>query len=70
MIPDDYSRHEALHMCSVITNLLNAELANNPYIKSREYHRITVNNCITKLADLYQLIGEEHFNDVKIGEPE
>jgi hypothetical protein len=58
---DDYHRHEALHVISVVRNLIANELEDHPYIEAHPDLMRAIGAAQEALGEAYQSIGERHF---------
>lgn len=58
--PDDYSFHEALDRTHVVLCMIDDHLLDHPVIADNERLRRKAEKASKNLADLYQLIGDEH----------
>ncbi|MCK5934133.1 MAG: hypothetical protein KAG89_18395 [Fulvimarina manganoxydans] len=62
-VPDEFHRHEALHMASVIMTLVETELVEAEAIKANPDWSRRASEIHLSLFDLYQAIGEVHLDD-------
>jgi hypothetical protein len=59
--PDDYHRHEALHVAHVVQNLIEHELEDHPFVTAHPEIAARVETIQRELSGLYQAIGVMHF---------
>jgi hypothetical protein len=60
--PGTYGCHEALHLTSVLINLIERELVEHPAIQAHPGWRDRANSAVNELASLYQEIGGVHLD--------
>jgi hypothetical protein len=58
--PGTMGCHEALHMASVLADLVEAQLANHPAVLANAEWGKIANAALDSLCELYQAIGREH----------
>lgn len=58
--PGTYGCHEALHLTSVLTELVSREVVEHPAIVAREDWSARAQRVVDELGDLYQEIGAVH----------
>jgi hypothetical protein len=61
LTPDDYHRHEALHVVHLVRNLIDAELESHPYVQCHPDLIRFIRAAQDALGDAYQYIGERSF---------
>jgi len=54
---DEFSRHEVLHMASVVADMFEQYVANHRYTQSDSELARSAEDVGTRLADFYQLVG-------------
>jgi hypothetical protein len=58
--PDEFSRHEALHMASFLSEAVNGQLCEHLAVMANPLWLALAERASTALSDLYQAIGREH----------
>lgn len=61
--PGSFGCHEALHVSSMLTELVIERLLDHPTIVMNKKYYDLANEASEKLNDLYNAIGEDHLND-------
>ena len=57
---DDYSRHEALHMLNVMSEMLSTHLLEHEYVRMDWDIQSQVLKADDALSKAYQILGEKH----------
>lgn len=58
--PGTHGCHEALHMASVLAELVETQLAEHPAVRQNPDWQALADRAVEALADLYQAIGTLH----------
>ncbi len=59
-VPGTFGCHEALHMASVLAEMVDERLCEHPAIQLQPEWRAKADAAATALFDLYQMIGAKH----------
>lgn len=65
--PGSFGCHEALHMASVLAEMVDERLCEHPAIQGNAIWLATAKEAAALLFDLYQMIGAAHLGEE--GEP-
>jgi hypothetical protein len=63
--PDDYHRHEALDRTHLCASLVSDFLIDHPWLVTHPELHAQAEQAMALLSDLYQKIGEQHFDGVR-----
>ena len=57
---DDYSRHEVLHVVSVVLEMIETHVMKHEYTQTDRHLSHMIENVEDNLFDIYQYIAEQH----------
>lgn len=66
--PGSFGCHEALHMASYLASAVDEQLHDHPAIAANPKWSALAQRAVEALAELYQVIGAEHF-DAELQQP-